>query len=430
MVANKNRIKKSLRLLSVAVLIVAGNFLLRENTFASGTQVGITIDNSTTGAFHFTNCVADFTAIGQPSTDGGGAWAGYNLIYSATQSSNGSAGSGGQESFSALANLSAWCGNANGTIAIASPVDGTTYYINLDSYLLGSPRNTTFAYGAVTYHTVGGWGGGSINTTPRIDYFFVHTDTQLVDVGGYMIGSSTASTTQRLVFYQTSSSLGQENTVTVNASSTGTFLYHFPFSSINFQINATSTSPTISSPLTLVGKIYQIYSNFDPFTNTGTTQTLLVATSTSIAASSTASVSSGSALSLSGLPDQPCSITQFSGCIKNAFVWLFYPTSDSIDQFSEISLQGKFPFAYMYQLGEIRSDLLSASSTAPLSLSVNLWKMPGHATSTLTLISRDMIAAVPFAGTINTILIGLIWLLTAEYIYYRVIRVHDTHTPQ
>jgi len=430
MVSNKNRSIKSLRFLLVAVLIVAGNFLLRENAFASGTQVGITIDNSTTGAFHFTNCVSDFTTINQPS-DSGGTFIGYNLIYSATQSSNGSAGSGSQESFGtpSPATYSGWCSIANGTITIASPVDGTTYYINLDSYNNGSPRNTTFAYGAVTYHTIGGWGGGDVNTTTRIDYFFVHTDTQLVDIGGYMTGSSTASTTQRLVFYQTSPSLGQESTITVNASSTGSFLYHFPFLSINFQINATNTSPTLSSATTLVGKIYQIYSDFDPFSNTGTTQTLLVATSTSIAASSTASVDTGSALSLSGLPDQPCSLTQFSGCIKNAFVWLLYPSSDSLDQCSGISFQGKFPYVYMYQLGAIRSNFLSASSTAPTALTINIWKIPGQATSTLTLISESMVASVPFAGTINTVLLGLIWLLTAEFIYYRVIRIHDTHTP-
>jgi len=91
--------------------------------------------------------------------------------------------------------------------------------------------------------------------------------------------------------------------------------------------------------------------------------------------------------------------------------------------------RGKFPFVYVYQLGAIRTSLLSASSTAPTGLTVNLWKIPGQATSTIELISQTKVAAVPFSGTIYTILTWLIWLLMAEYIYVRVIKMHDTTTP-
>ena len=127
----------------------------------------------------------------------------------------------------------------------------------------------------------------------------------------------------------------------------------------------------------------------------------------------------------------PCGITDVSGCIQNALAFLFYPTVSPGQAFTTVSsaAQGKFPFVYVYQLGAIRTSLLSSSSTAPTGLTINLWKIPNHATSTIELISQTKVAAVPFAGTIYTVLTWLIWLGMAEYIYYRVIRMHDVNTP-
>jgi len=127
----------------------------------------------------------------------------------------------------------------------------------------------------------------------------------------------------------------------------------------------------------------------------------------------------------------PCGITDVSGCIQNALAFLFYPTVSPGQAFTTVSsaAQGKFPFVYVYQLGAIRTSLLTASSTAPTGLTVNLWKLPNAATSTIELISETKVAAVPFSGTIYTVLTWLIWLGMAEYIYYRVIRMHDVNTP-
>lgn len=128
---------------------------------------------------------------------------------------------------------------------------------------------------------------------------------------------------------------------------------------------------------------------------------------------------------------QPCGISDLSGCFQNALAALFYPKSSPGSTFAAISdeARGKFPFVYIYQLGAIRTSLLSASSTAPTGLTVNIWKIPGQATSTIELISQTKVASVPFSGTIYTVLTWLIWLLMAEYIYVRVIKMHDTTTP-
>lgn len=136
------------------------------------------------------------------------------------------------------------------------------------------------------------------------------------------------------------------------------------------------------------------------------------------------------ATSSNPLPTQPCSITDISGCFENALSYLFYPTVNFATAFVSIPIQQKIPFVYAYQINLMRQDLLSASSTAPASLTVSLWRLPGSsATTTLTLISEPMLAAVPFSSTIYAIITFLIWLGMAEYVYYRVIRMHDTHTP-
>jgi len=127
----------------------------------------------------------------------------------------------------------------------------------------------------------------------------------------------------------------------------------------------------------------------------------------------------------------PCGISDLSGCFQNALAALFYPTITPGAAFNAIQddARGRFPFVYVYQLGDIRTSLLTASSTAATSVTINLWKLGSSATTTINLISQSAIAAVPFSGTIYTVLTWLIWLGMAEYIYYRVIRMHDTHTP-
>jgi len=127
----------------------------------------------------------------------------------------------------------------------------------------------------------------------------------------------------------------------------------------------------------------------------------------------------------------PCGISDLSGCFQNALAALFYPTIAPGQAFQSIkdTAQAKFPIVYVTQLGAIRTALLSASSTAATSVSVNLWKLGSSATTTINLISQTAIANVPYTGTIYTVLTWLIWLMMAEYIYYRVLRMHDTHTP-
>lgn len=119
------------------------------------------------------------------------------------------------------------------------------------------------------------------------------------------------------------------------------------------------------------------------------------------------------------------------GCyLKNAFAWAFYPDPQSTEQFSTLgdSLQGKFPFAYAYQVGDLREELFGASTT-PQTISFTMKLIPGHASSTIEVLSQAKLSAVPYANTIKTILGWLLWFFAIEFVYYRVIRSHDSNTP-
>lgn len=117
-----------------------------------------------------------------------------------------------------------------------------------------------------------------------------------------------------------------------------------------------------------------------------------------------------------------CGITDIGGCIYNAGVSLFAPTEISVNQFKTLTLASSSPFAYVYDLGNLYNDVFTQSTTTDITVTVgNLHFVPG-ASSTLTFISPAMISAVPFASKIKLILTALVWLLLAQTVYYRVLR--------
>lgn len=101
----------------------------------------------------------------------------------------------------------------------------------------------------------------------------------------------------------------------------------------------------------------------------------------------------------SGYAYEECGITNIMGCIKNALVWLFYPTSTILDNFSTLwqNIADKKPFGYVTvtitQLIE-----LNTSGTTAFDLGV-----------------------VPFMGSIftplRTLVASILWGLFAIYFY-------------
>jgi len=134
------------------------------------------------------------------------------------------------------------------------------------------------------------------------------------------------------------------------------------------------------------------------------------------------------------LPGAPlpldCSAIDIACHLKNAMIWLFYPSQESLSNFQSLNtiLENRAPFVYLYQTNTLREELFNASGT-PQTISLSFKIIPGHGTSTLELLSKSKIEAVPFAPLIKQILGWVLTLLALEYIYYRVIRSHDSNTP-
>lgn len=109
------------------------------------------------------------------------------------------------------------------------------------------------------------------------------------------------------------------------------------------------------------------------------------------------------------------------GCyIKIAVGWAFFPSQDSVDQFQTLTLANSYPFQYAYDIGNVRNELLTASATSTLTITV-----PFGTFGNITLLSAGLIQAVPFVGLLRTIIGYLLWFLFAELVYYQILRSHN-----
>lgn len=104
--------------------------------------------------------------------------------------------------------------------------------------------------------------------------------------------------------------------------------------------------------------------------------------------------------------------------------YLFTPSEDVWGSYSELDdqLLTRFPFSYMPELNEIRNAIYSNWDADPPAIEVEI--LNGE----LTLLSRDMVAAVPYAPLIKSLLAALIWLLLIYALYAMILKIHDKET--
>jgi len=130
-----------------------------------------------------------------------------------------------------------------------------------------------------------------------------------------------------------------------------------------------------------------------------------------------------------GAPGTPqevaCETFDFGCYIKAAFVWLFYPTASSLEQFSQLSIEDHAPFSYIADVPTVWNDLFNSSTTASTTISVS-FPWVGNATATITLLSASTIAAVPYVDLLKDIQGWAIGIGVLYFLYRKVMRVHDT----
>lgn len=126
---------------------------------------------------------------------------------------------------------------------------------------------------------------------------------------------------------------------------------------------------------------------------------------------------SGAVLGSCATFDLPC-------LLSNVTQYVFIPTQASVDNFKSLTLASSSPFSYVYDVPVLYGELFNTSTTTTLALVVP-FPTVGNASSSLTLISAGMLAGIPMAGTVRTLIGWIMWLLLAQLIYYQLLRSHN-----
>jgi len=206
----------------------------------------------------------------------------------------------------------------------------------------------------------------------HIESFSYSTTTAEATITGYWIATTTPYITERLSFWQYSTSLGQESYEQLTATTTGVFSFTFSFLDPYSWTSGESSTTPIYSSFTLNASLDQYDETNEVWPYGGEVIDNLDATSTTISAAvynASDFISTPRALAL--YPEYECGITSMMGCIKNAAIWLFYPTQDALDNWQTLKsvLETKAPVGYFYMTKNAIGGL-SATSTPSFSLTI------------------------------------------------------------
>lgn len=215
------------------------------------------------------------------------------------------------------------------------------------------------------------------NYTTRFTSITVSTSTQTVNLQGYWNASGTPLFNE-IEFYQYSNILGQESYITETATTSGNFNWSFPYLPLPTPSSTGTTTPPVSAETDFYANLYQIDNSKynDPLTNVidPLYQILLDSTTTSLSAlTGYQSYDLSSTTAILNYPEYECDITSITGCIKNAAIWLFYPSSDTINNYENLLplISTKSPAGYFVI---VKNSILGLSATGTPTTSVTIPK--------------------------------------------------------
>lgn len=107
-----------------------------------------------------------------------------------------------------------------------------------------------------------------------------------------------------------------------------------------------------------------------------------------------------------------------AGCLE----YMFTPSANVFQAYSSLTqlLDTKAPFVFTNQIGDIRTAMFEAEQTGSTVISVTV-----DGFGEIVFLTRDMIEAVPFSGLIRNVLAALMYFLMAEFIYRKVLAIHN-----
>jgi len=121
---------------------------------------------------------------------------------------------------------------------------------------------------------------------------------------------------------------------------------------------------------------------------------------------------------------EDCSITEIGGCINNSIKYLFLPSQEKINEIllTKDALFTKIPFVYLSEINTVVDEVLNSEQTQSLDLTLNL------GFGEITIISREMIEAVPFVNLLNQLISASLWLAFAIGMYRMALGIHNKET--
>jgi len=327
-------------------------------------------------------------------------------------------------------------GGAMETFNFSTPLvfDSTKYYVIQYSHANGSGNQVTmygsssdvYPNGQATSLPGVSWGQGSpASVSPVSDFYFSFGNQSVVQSGSYIIPIS-----------PTENANTASTTVTLSAS------YYYdtaptslPFYWLPTKVMTSLTRLDVSEPTQYFYS--SIVSNV--LTTASVTTTLTLNARYGL---SWAFVDDSGNLSLitdpyqfgvvgasnlkPGIPAQPdysakcSSYTYGMNYLCEMIGWFIIPSEDSLTRWRSLSLQGLFPFSYLYDVGNLYNELFANGGSKEYLVAVDT-----GAFGTITFISASQINAVPYASTIKTILGYLLWFMTGMFLYRLIHRVHD-----
>jgi len=110
--------------------------------------------------------------------------------------------------------------------------------------------------------------------------------------------------------------------------------------------------------------------------------------------------------------------------ICSIFQFIFVPSEDSVNSVTDLwtEMQTKMPFVYVFQASDLMTGLYSgtASSIPALTLETGI--------GDLTIISEAQVSAVPYVGTLRSLIGAGLWLMLFTLLYRKTLSVHDKQT--
>lgn len=310
--------------------------------------------------------------------------------------------------------------------AVACNTTGTYYHIFRDAtasstilyvapYYYNVTENTYS--GALVYQANGD--GITINYNSQYDTRFTHIDfassTNSVDFDvAYYVDPTEATTTQadknptlvRVQYSKVPTQTTEANGYTLNVNAPA---WGYGTSSVSLSLDASSTYDvrvSFANGGTVITGIAPFPLAYVYFT---------VTTDGSGGIATTSRVENYNAVTTQKQIYQECSLTNITGCIINAGVFLFVPSYESIGELTELKedLYSRVPFIYVAETPDLWNSLWNQTGT---SLSVSASTSIGS----ISFISEQQLEAIPLTATVRTIVGYLLWFMLALTLYARV----------